>query len=105
MAMEFTDQNFDQEVLQGKGVVLVYFWASWCGPCQMMGPIIDELAEEFENKAKIGKCGVEKNEETATKYDVMSIPTIKIFKYGKIIKEFAGAQNKEIIKEAIGAAL
>lgn len=103
--MEFTDQNFDQEVLQSEGIVLVYFWASWCGPCQMMGPVIDELAEEFGNKAKIGKCGVEKNEETAIKYDVMSIPVIKIFKDGKIIKEFAGAQNKEIIKEAVEAFL
>lgn len=103
--MEFTDQNFDQEVLQSKGVVLVYFWASWCGPCQMMGPAIDELAEEIGDKAKIGKCGVEKNEKTAEKYDIMSIPTFKIFKNGKIVKEFAGAQNKEILKKAIEEVL
>jgi thioredoxin 1 len=97
MEYEFTDKNFEQEVLQSQGLVLVDFWAPWCGPCQMMGPIIEELAKEFEGKAKIGKCNVDENGGSAEKFAVMSIPSIKIFKDGKVVKEFTGAQSKMII--------
>jgi thioredoxin 1 len=101
MHIEFTDQNFDQEVLKNSQIVLVDFWAPWCGPCQTMGPIIDELAKEIGDKAKIGKCNVDENGETASKFAIMSIPSIKIFKEGKIVKEFTGVQNKEILKKTL----
>lgn len=98
MSMEFTDQNFDQEVIKSDKPVLVDFWAPWCGPCQMMGPIIDELAKEMEGKMKIGKVNVDENSEISSKYEVMSIPALKVFKDGKIVKEYVGAQNKMILK-------
>ena len=86
MAQQFTDQNFEQEVLKSEKPVLVDFWAAWCGPCQMMGPIIDKLAEEMKDKVKIGKLNVDENRETASDYSVMSIPTLIIFKGGKVVK-------------------
>ena len=101
MAIEFNDKNFEQEVLKSDRITLVDFWAPWCGPCQMMGPIIDELAKEMEGKAKIGKCNVDENGETAEKFSIMSIPSFKVFKEGKIIKEFTGAQNKENLKKEL----
>lgn len=99
--MEFNDKNFDQEVVKSEKPVLVDFWAPWCGPCQVMGPIIDELAKEMGDKFKIGKINVDENQETASKYDIMSIPALKIFKDGKVIKEFVGLQNKENLKEEL----
>ena len=101
MHVEFTDQSFDQEVLKSDQVVLVDFWAPWCGPCQVMGPIIEELAKEMEGKAKIGKMNVDENGETSSKFAVMSIPSLKIFKGGKVAKEFTGVQNKDILKKAL----
>lgn len=101
MAMEFTDQNFDQEVLQSAKPVLVDFWAPWCGPCQMMGPIMDDLAEELGGKAVVGKLNVDENGDTAAKYGIMSIPALKIFKGGKEVKEFVGVQNKELLKKEL----
>lgn len=98
MAVEFTDKNFDQEVLQAEALVLVDFWAPWCGPCQIMGPILEELSAEVSVTAKIGKLNVDDNPETASKYGIMSIPTIKIFKGGKIVKEFVGVQQKDALK-------
>jgi len=101
MEVEFTDQNFDQEVLKSDKPVLVDFWAPWCGPCQMMGPIIEELAKEMEGKAKIGKMNVDENSRIASEYGIMSIPALKIFKNGKVVKEFVGAQSKDALKEAL----
>jgi len=101
MALELTDQNFDQEVLKSDKPVLVDFWAPWCGPCQVMGPIIEDLAKEIGRKAKIGKLNVDENSETATKYEIMSIPSLKIFKGGQVVKEFVGVQNKEILREEL----
>ncbi len=99
--MEFTDQNFDQEVLKSDKPVFVDFWAPWCGPCLMMGPIVEELAQEMGDKVKIGKINVDENSETASKFGIMSIPTMKIFKEGKIVKEFIGVQAKESLKEEL----
>lgn len=96
--MEFTDQNFDQEVLKNDKLVVVDFWAPWCGPCQIMGPILEELSTEVKDTAKVGKLNVDDNPETASKYGIMSIPTIKIFKGGKIVKEFVGVQQKDALK-------
>lgn len=98
MAMEFTDQNFEQEVLQSDKPVLVDFWAPWCGPCQMMGPIVDALAEDVKATAKVGKLNVDDNPQIASKYGIMSIPTVKIFKGGQVVKEFVGVQQKESLK-------
>lgn len=100
MALEFTDAKFEEEVLQSKQPVLVDFWAPWCGPCQMMGPVIDELADEYKD-AKIGKLNVDENGTTAEKYNVMSIPTFIIFKDGKEAKTFAGVTAKEELIKAL----
>src|SRR3989339_1144901 len=101
MAMQFTDQNFEAEVLKSDKPVLVDFWAVWCGPCQMMGSIIEELAEEVKEKYKVGKLNVDENRETAAKYAVMSIPTLIIFKDGKAVKQLVGVQAKEGLKEEL----
>ncbi len=99
--MEFTDQNFDQEVLKNDKLVLVDFWAPWCGPCQMMGPIIEELAKEMVNEVKVGKLNVDENSKTAEEFSIMSIPALKIFKNGKVVKDFIGVQAKETLKDAL----
>ncbi len=101
MAQEFSDQNFEAEVLKSDKPVLVDFWAAWCGPCQMMGPIIDELSEEAKDKFKVGKLNVDESRETASKYGVMSIPTLIIFKDGKDVKQLVGVQSKEVLKEEL----
>jgi len=101
----FTDSNFDEEVLKNKTPVLVDFWAPWCGPCQIVSPIIEELAKEYESKIKVGKLNVDENNQTASKYTVMSIPTIMIFKNGKPVKTMVGAQGKEKYKKEIEEAL
>jgi thioredoxin 1 len=104
MVIEFTDQNFDQEVLKSEKPALVDFWAPWCGPCQVMGPIIEELAKEMGDKFKIGKINVDENSETAQKFGIMSIPALKIFKGGQVVKEFVGVQNIDALKDALEKA-
>jgi thioredoxin 1 len=101
MALELTDQNFDQEVLHDAGTVLVDFWAPWCGPCKMMGPIVDELAKKMEGKAKVAKLNVEEFGDIAAKYGIMSIPSLKIFKGGKIVSELVGMQNAEVLEKEL----
>lgn len=101
MEIKFTDQNFAEEVKKSKSPVLVDFWAAWCGPCQMMGPLIEELAEKFAGKIKIGKLNVDENPEVAKEYEILGIPSLKFFKDGKIIDEIAGLQPKEVIIEKI----
>lgn len=101
----FTDKNFKQDVLESKLPVIVDFWAPWCGPCKMVGPIIDELAKEYEGKIVVGKLNVDDNQETAGQYNVMSIPSVMIFKDGKPLKTIVGAQGKESYKKAISEVL
>lgn len=103
MAVEFTKENFDQEVLKNDTPVLVDFWAPWCGPCQVMGPVIEELSGEVTT-AKIGKLNVDEHPEIAEQYGIMSIPTMKVFKGGQVVKEFIGVQSKDTVKEALVAA-
>ncbi len=101
MAEFVTDQNFEAEVLKSDTPVLVDFYAEWCGPCKMMSPVIDELAKEYEGKVKIVKLNVDENQETAGKYQVMSIPTLFIFKGGEIAEQMVGFQDKNALKDRI----
>jgi thioredoxin 1 len=103
--MEFTDQNFNAEVLQSDKPVMIDFWAVWCGPCKMIAPFIEELSGEFEGKAKVGKLDVDNNQETAIKYGVRSIPTVLIFKGGKVVDTIIGAVPKVQLKQKLEAAV
>jgi thioredoxin 1 len=98
MEIVFTDQNFEAEVMKSDKPVLVDFWAPWCGPCQMMGPVIEELAKEMGDKVKVGKLNVDENPKVAEKYGIMSIPTVMIFKGGNIAKQLVGVQSGEALK-------
>ena len=98
----FTDANFEQEVLTSDKPVFVDFWAPWCGPCQMMGPIVEEIAKELEGKnIKIGKMNVDENPNTPGHYNVMSIPTFILFKGGQVVDQVVGGVQKEKLKEMI----
>jgi thioredoxin 1 len=102
MALEITDANFDEEVIkENDKPVLVDFWAPWCGPCQMMGPILEEVAKEAADFAKVGKLNVDENPTTAGQYGVMSIPTLIIFKGGQPVKQLVGVQSKEALIEEL----
>lgn len=104
-AEELKAEDFETAVLKSEKLVLVDFWASWCGPCQMMAPILDELAEDndLRDKIKIAKLNIETKEgrEIALRYRVMSIPNMKVFKEGKVVKEIVGARSKEEIKREL----
>ena len=97
----FNENNFEEEVLKFEGTVLVDFYADWCGPCKMMSPIIDEIAEENIPNVKIGKVNVDESPELASKYEVMSIPTLVIFKNGELTKTYIGVTDKEIIESEL----
>jgi len=101
MAKEFTDDNFKVEVLEASKPVLVDFWAPWCGPCMMVKPIIEKLAEEYEGKILIGKVDVDENPNIASEYDIKGIPAFKVFKDGKVIDEFTGALSEDALREKI----
>ena len=105
--IEITNQNFEKEVLQSDIPVLVDFWAPWCQPCLMMGPALEELSEEFRGKLKIGKLNTEipEHQNLAIQYQVQSIPNMKLFKDGKMIKEFIGLRPKELFKTELEAEL
>lgn len=105
MDIELTDQNFKEEVKDYKGFVLVDFWAPWCGPCQMMGPIIEELSDEFAGKIKIAKLNVDENQNVAGEYEILSIPTLKVFKNGEVVEELTGLQPKETLIEKLESIL
>ena len=92
--MDLTTENFDSTVLQASGLVLVDFWASWCGPCKMTGPIIEQLAEEVKN-VKFAKVDVDQNQELSSQYQIFSIPTFLVFKDGQVVNQFVGAVSKE----------
>jgi len=102
MELTLTDQNFDQEVIQSATPVLVDFWAPWCGPCRMMAPVIEELAEEIDgSKLKIGKLNVDENGVTAQQYNILSIPTFLVFQGGKVVDQFVGGMAKAALKDKL----
>ena len=105
MALEFTDANFKELVLDSDKPVLVDFWAEWCGPCKMIGPLVEELANEFEGKAIIGKVDVDTNPEVSAKFGIRSIPTLLVFKGGEIVDKQVGAVPKSVLSEKIEAQL
>ena len=105
MALEITDATFEEVVLNSDKPVVVDFWAAWCGPCRMVGPIIDELATEYEGKAVIGKVDVDCHQQFAAKYGVRNIPTVLVFKGGEIVNRQVGVAPKNVYAEAIDAAL
>ncbi|MCI8363033.1 MAG: thioredoxin [Clostridia bacterium] len=103
MLMEkiFTTENFEMEVLKSDKPVLVDFYADWCGPCKMMAPLIEKMAEEFSDSAVIGKLNVDDNEEIAMKYQVMNIPTLILFKNGAAVNRLVGVQSREILEKLL----
>ena len=105
MALEITDATFDNIVLKSDKPVLVDFWAAWCGPCRMVGPIIDDLSNEYDGKAVVGKVDVDSNQEFAAKYGVRNIPTVLLFKNGELVDRKVGVSPKQVYAEAIDSAL
>ncbi|HAL50613.1 TPA: thioredoxin [Candidatus Uhrbacteria bacterium] len=100
MSMELTTNNFDENVLKAQGLVLVDFWATWCGPCKLMSPIVDELALELDGVV-VGKVNVDENPDLARQFNILSIPTFIIFKSGQVIEQFSGSMSKDMLKEKI----
>ena len=103
MALEITDSNFEEVVIKSEKPVLVDFWATWCGPCRMIAPIVDELHTELEGKAVIGKVNVDENSEASANYGVRNIPTLLVFKNGEVVDKLVGAVPKSQILEKIEA--
>ncbi len=104
-ALKVDDRSWDTEVVKSPGLVMVDFWAVWCGPCQMVAPIVDELAKEYEGKLKVMKLNTDENPEVAGRYQIMSIPTILFFKNGQPVEKLIGARPKRQFKEVIDGLL
>ena len=103
-AREFTDANFQSEVLESDQLVLVDFWAAWCGPCRAVGPTIDELAEQYDGNVKVGKLNIDENPEAPTSFQINSIPAVLLFKDGKVVETLVGVQPKQQYENAIQQA-
>ena len=101
MALTLTQENFKTEILDYKGVAMVDFWAPWCGPCRMVAPIIDELAQEYAGKVKIGKVNTDENMDLSTQYQIMTIPTMLVFKDGQVVDTINGALPKQRIASVL----
>lgn len=105
MALEFTDANFDEQVLQSDKPVIVDFWAEWCGPCRMVGPIVEEIGTDYEGKVVVGKVDVDNNPGTAAKFGIRNIPTILFFKDGQIVDKQVGAVPKQVLVKKLEAQM
>jgi thioredoxin 1 len=103
--MEFNGDNFEAEVLNSDQPVLVDFWAPWCGPCKQLGPVIDELAGDYEGKAKVGKVNVDNNQDLAAKFGIRGIPTVILFKGGEVVNNFVGIKSKDEFSTALDEAM
>ncbi len=101
MELTLTNESFENEVLNSDIPVVVDFWASWCGPCRMVAPVIEELAREYSGKAKVGKVNVDEEAELAVKYGIVSIPTVLIFKNGEVMEKLVGAQSQDEYEDAV----
>ena len=101
MELTLTNESFENEVLNSDIPVVVDFWASWCGPCRMVAPIIEELAREYSGKAKVGKVNVDEEAELAVKYGIVSIPTVLIFKNSEVMEKLVGAQSQDEYEDAV----
>jgi len=104
MEIEITTQNFDEVISQGKPV-LMDFWATWCGPCKRLGPIIEELAAEYDGKALVGKCDIEENDDLTEKFGIMNVPTVVLLKDGKEVDRVVGLAMKNVYQEKLNALL
>ena len=105
MALELTDSNFEQLVLKSDKPVMVDFWAEWCGPCRMVGPVVEELGKEYDGKAVVGKLNVDENAQVSMKYGIRSIPTILFFKDGQLVDRSVGAVPKAMLAQKLQAQL
>lgn len=103
MALEITDANFDAEVINSDKPVLIDFWAVWCGPCKLIAPTVEEVAKEYDGKFKVGKMDIDNNPNVAMKYGIRSIPTLLIFKDGKVVDQIVGAVPKNVITSKMDA--
>ena len=104
MEIEITTQNFDEVISQGKPV-LMDFWATWCGPCKRLGPIIEELAAEYDGKAVVGKCDIEENDDLTEKFGIMNVPTVVFLKDGKEVDRVVGLAMKNVYEDKLNALL
>jgi thioredoxin 1 len=105
MALEFTDANFEELVLKSDKPVIVDFWAVWCGPCRMVGPIVEEIGKEYEGKAIVGKVDVDSNPQTAVKFGIRNIPTLLFIKNGQVVDKQVGAAPKQVLVKKLEAQL
>jgi len=105
MAFEFNDANFKEKALTTDKVTVVDFWAEWCGPCRMIGPFIEELSKEYDDKVLVGKLNVDDNPEVSMKYNVRSIPTVLFFKNGEVVDRQIGATSKKVLASKIEALI
>ncbi len=104
-SVTLTDENFDREVLQSGKPVLVDFWAPWCGPCQVVGPVVNELAREFQARVTVGQLNVDDHQQVAARYGIQSIPTLMIFHKGEIVDRMVGLQPKKVLAQKLDTVL